>query len=470
MPPDPIDRACRLCGSATGNTVVLEARHLLLHDVFLDVALCDACGSAWFPDIDAHRVAYPESGDDPDLEMLIRHYLELAHGLDWKIGRLEPLLPARSRTVLEVGCGVGVWLDYCRTMRGAEVAGLEPSTYGRHGRRLLDLPIVPATMPTTELGDRRFDLVMAIEVIEHVADPGTFLAELRSRTAPGGLAVLTTPRPEALARSTPPGELYAALSAGSHYFLASAEALTRMARAAGFGWCRVEAAGFTNIVLLADDVPAGGPSGAPAEPADRMAAYYRSRLTVPADPRTRLGDLVATYVWDRERGAAADTAIEERVAAGLGEQFDIDLLDLAPLVERALDCRSTAAMGRVMPYSLPWFLYWRGQRDDLSERGRTELWEAGLALAAHGLAVDPVNLFLLRGQAVLLSVALGGRVPGGLGTVARERIALLPADTPIEIVAPGRRAMVRATTASAARGLSRRARDLASRRGAGRPG
>jgi 2-polyprenyl-3-methyl-5-hydroxy-6-metoxy-1,4-benzoquinol methylase len=98
------------------------------------------------------------------------------------------------------------------------VCGLEPSAYGRWGGALLDVPIVQATMSSaTEVRGRRFDLVCAIEVIEHVADPGSFLAELRSLTAPGGLTLLTTPRPEALARATPRGELSAALSAGAHY-------------------------------------------------------------------------------------------------------------------------------------------------------------------------------------------------------------------------------------------------------------
>ncbi len=38
-----------------------------------------------------------------------------------------------------------------------------------------------------------FDLVTAMEVVEHVADPKSFLADLAARLSPGGLLILSTP-------------------------------------------------------------------------------------------------------------------------------------------------------------------------------------------------------------------------------------------------------------------------------------
>jgi 2-polyprenyl-6-hydroxyphenyl methylase/3-demethylubiquinone-9 3-methyltransferase len=39
----------------------------------------------------------------------------------------------------------------------------------------------------------QFDLITSLEVIEHVADPATFLKALANRLAPDGLLILSTP-------------------------------------------------------------------------------------------------------------------------------------------------------------------------------------------------------------------------------------------------------------------------------------
>ena len=49
-----------------------------------------------------------------------------------------------------------------------------------------------------EIGERRFDLVTAIEVIEHVESPINFLRNLGRLLAPGGVAIVTTPNVDSL--------------------------------------------------------------------------------------------------------------------------------------------------------------------------------------------------------------------------------------------------------------------------------
>ena len=45
-----------------------------------------------------------------------------------------------------------------------------------------------------------FDLVTSLEVIEHVTDPGAFVAGLAAALAPGGLLILSTPNRTMLSR------------------------------------------------------------------------------------------------------------------------------------------------------------------------------------------------------------------------------------------------------------------------------
>ena len=46
-----------------------------------------------------------------------------------------------------------------------------------------------------DLGARRFDVILATELIEHVEDPGRLLRSLTKHLAPGGRLLVTTPNP-----------------------------------------------------------------------------------------------------------------------------------------------------------------------------------------------------------------------------------------------------------------------------------
>ncbi len=112
------------------------------------------------------------------------------------------------------------------------------------GARLLDIPVYHELLQDcAPLAGRRFDLVYASEVVEHVPDPAAFVALLAERLTPEGVLVLTTPtvdyvRPENLSHT-----LLAALSPGFHGFLLSAQAFGDLARAAGLAHVEVRTFG-----------------------------------------------------------------------------------------------------------------------------------------------------------------------------------------------------------------------------------
>ena len=102
---------------------------------------------------------------------------------------------AGGKTALDVGCGAGLLAEPLARL-GAAVTGIDASrelveVARRHAsERALDIDYRAGDVE--ELGGR-FDLVTAMEVIEHVADPAAFVRALAKRLAPGGLLIMSTP-------------------------------------------------------------------------------------------------------------------------------------------------------------------------------------------------------------------------------------------------------------------------------------
>lgn len=110
------------------------------------------------------------------------------------------------------------------------------------------------------VGTRRFDAVLATEIIEHVAHPDRFLSRLRELCAPGGVLVLSTPNGSYVRSHLPTFvavEDFEALEAvqfrpgaEGHLFLFTNSELLTLARVAGFR--PLEVVNFTTPLLAGD--------------------------------------------------------------------------------------------------------------------------------------------------------------------------------------------------------------------------
>lgn len=114
-------------------------------------------------------------------------------------GLIDRHAPDPVDAYLDVGCGDGRWTFDIRQQLPAEirVVGVDFSERAIGFARLI-APEIDFQVQRGEalpFTDRSFDLVSAIEVIEHVEDGAeeAFLAELRRVLRPRGLLILTTP-------------------------------------------------------------------------------------------------------------------------------------------------------------------------------------------------------------------------------------------------------------------------------------
>ena len=105
--------------------------------------------------------------------------------------------PLSGLSVVDVGCGGGLLCEPLARL-GASVAGIDlaatsvevAADHARAAGLTIDYRVAAAEDLVAERA--RFDLVCAMEVVEHVADPAGFLAACAALVRPGGGLVLAT--------------------------------------------------------------------------------------------------------------------------------------------------------------------------------------------------------------------------------------------------------------------------------------
>jgi len=97
------------------------------------------------------------------------------------------------KSILEIGCGSGALLqELSRSCPEASCFGVDPSLPGAN-RPNSRIRLERGFVEDIPEDVRNFDLIVAVNVIEHLPSPSKFLASLRSRLAPNGKIVIVCP-------------------------------------------------------------------------------------------------------------------------------------------------------------------------------------------------------------------------------------------------------------------------------------
>lgn len=103
-------------------------------------------------------------------------------------------IPLDARSMLELGCGEGGLGALVKQRQKCRVVGIELDREASAvARKRIDDVYTGDVRHIIEVIDEQFDCVVASEIVEHVDDPWSLLAELRRVTSPGGRLVISIP-------------------------------------------------------------------------------------------------------------------------------------------------------------------------------------------------------------------------------------------------------------------------------------
>jgi 2-polyprenyl-3-methyl-5-hydroxy-6-metoxy-1,4-benzoquinol methylase len=105
-----------------------------------------------------------------------------------------PLLPERVHRVLEVGCGSGATMRWIRTKRSVHHAiGIELFPEAARLAATAFDSVRSGNVETMSLPDGQFDLIIALDVLEHLVDPWLAVTRLQAMLSDDGAMLVSLP-------------------------------------------------------------------------------------------------------------------------------------------------------------------------------------------------------------------------------------------------------------------------------------
>ena len=229
---------CPVCSSAAWRTVYEGPVRdgTFGQSIASVVKRCDDCGierlaeSACLDSTAYKSDAYRQHiGQDHDV---LRHYAAHDELARFTLDAIWPL-SLRGKCVADIGCGGGSLLDHIRGLP-ARLAAVDPAEGFAKSLRDRGYEWFPTTQAAESALAGEVDVAFAIQVIEHVDDPKTFLRGIRKLLKPGALCVVSTPNRADILMELLPAEFPAFFYRTQHRWAFDAASLKRCAEASGF--------------------------------------------------------------------------------------------------------------------------------------------------------------------------------------------------------------------------------------------
>ncbi len=208
--------ACPVCGRAS--KVITEPFEGYVEGWVTMLAVCEECQLTFSTRRDApenmYESIYSNAGRIPGYDRYVRYasgVMRVREPLAWLASMEDPYLVAKTwlesrselGSILELGSGFG-YFTYALRASGYSAVGLDISdeAVSAARSRYRDPTAFYGPEAIAALSPKGFDVVIALEVVEHVADPVSFVQHAMSYVKPGGALVLSTPNRDAFDSST----------------------------------------------------------------------------------------------------------------------------------------------------------------------------------------------------------------------------------------------------------------------------
>lgn len=235
---------------------------------------------------------------------------------DFVLRRLEQTVSGfepyrRLGSWLDVGCGAGT-LMRAAAARGWQVVGTEVAAGAIAAGRAAGFDVRQGELDDLPLPEGGFDVVSAVEVLEHVPDPAGLLAAAAPLMRPGGALYLTTPHGRGLSARLL-GTRWSVMTPPEHLQLFSVEGLRRSLVRAGLETRSVRTHAVNPHELRA---ALGRGGGQPDRFEDRKETSYRINEALSGSRRGELVKAVVNGALSTARLGDTIKVVAERQAAG----------------------------------------------------------------------------------------------------------------------------------------------------------
>ncbi|MBU1012550.1 MAG: class I SAM-dependent methyltransferase [Bacteroidetes bacterium] len=200
------------------------------------VAICNGCGVGRLAEsdsIDAKAYETKEYRVAVDQGLEVADFFHQADPI--QIHHLTAAWPGsfRGKTVADIGCGAGSFIDHISGL-AEKIIAIEPTAMYQNSLRKRGYEVYSYASEAIAIRPDSVDLAVTFQVIEHVQNPRTFLAEIFTLLKPGGTLLIATPNRNDIMMKLLPEEFPAFFYRIVHRWYFDCKSLKRCAIESGY--------------------------------------------------------------------------------------------------------------------------------------------------------------------------------------------------------------------------------------------